>query len=1728
MQVRVLGPVAADDQGREVALGGPRQRRLLAVLVLGDGRPVSVDTIVEAVWAQGDAPDTPAKTLQSYVSRLRGVLGDSTLINTPAGYRLDLTNGPDLDARLFEVQLARARRAPAVEALDLIEMALACWRGPAFGDLADEAWCRPAATRLEELRLVAIEERNRALLELGRPVDAIADLRRLTGLHPLREGFRSQLMLALHRAGRQAEALRAFQQYRAYLADETGLEPSAELTDLDRQIASADPALRVTTSGRDVRGYVLTEVLGQGTFGTVYRAMQPAVDRDVAVKVVRADLADDPEYVRRFDSEARMVARLEHPHIVPLYDFWREPGAAYLVFRLLRGGSAEAQRSASGPWPIERVVRLVREIGSALVVAHRADVVHRDVKPGNVLFDDDGNAYLADFGIATNAARHDGVPDGLASAASPLYTSPEQLRDGLSTHLSDQYALAVMAWELLAGRAPFDADMPTDVVSRKLTDPVPDLSEVRPTVTADMAAVLFRATSVCPQDRFEDMAAFVDAFEASAHGRASASAGMRGRPAADGDSRSERGRSRPGATGPANPYRGLRAFEEADAGVFFGRADDVAELADQVARERFVVVTGPSGSGKTSLVRAGLIPRLRGQGALVTVAVPGSRPFEELVDAIVRVSVGSTADVRGRLADPAAVPALLREALPSGGELVLVLDQFEEIWTQADHVERERTLAAVAAAVHDSDSRVRVVATLRADFYDRPLGDPVLGPLMRRGTFAIAPLDAADLAAAITGPAAHVGVRTDPGLVAALAADVAAAPGSLPLLQYALTELYEQRSGGAMNVDAYRSIGGIGGALHRRAESVMDALDGDHVAAARRLFTRLVVPGDGSDDARRRLRRHELGSVPSIVLERFGAARLLTFDVDPFDREPTVEIAHESLLRHWPRLREWIAHDRTAQRVHLALRAAATSWHDGGRQEDDLLRGPRLADAESLRAEPDHELTELETEFLETSARRESRRRRRARTVIAVLAVLAVFSSVTAALAVGAGRRADRNAVTAAANAIEADRNADLAARNEASARQREREAAASEADALAARDASAIRRLNSDAAGLASTQRELSLLLAVEAYRREPSVASEGALATALTAEPGVQRFVSLGVEGVQSRSAIVAAGGTVAVMVDGTDLAPSVVLVDGATLRPTGVIIELSEAGTMQMRPDGRELAVSLPSGVVRRFDTRSGRPGAPDIPIAPGVSGPWPITYLPDGALVVGSGSQILVVGPDESTPGIELSIPGLVWAMAPRPDETGLVVSTLEAPSMKSAVWAVDLGNGEVRPLLIGHPGPIIGLAFGDSSRVLAIDIPEARAQLFEVALDGSGMQRSLDLQSIPRGLQVRSNGEIMVSFTGSYLQVERDLRPQPRSTALVGSIAELVDGTLVSTANGGLVVLDPEERSAVGETLRVDGDELRGYFSVNQDGSVLLVDQADGFQRYRSDTLGKIGSPVSIDLAEVDVKFALSPDARTIVAVRLGETRLFDAATGDRLWSSQGPGGFIRPVFSPDGSSILVTDINGSVIRLDARDGTIVWRTLLAPELIIATGWSADGRLATASTFATERVWVLDAATGEVARDHQIGWAGVVTPDLAHVAVVGPGTQLRFVSLTDGSVRVLPGGAGLQNVIFSPDGRRLIGQGLQGQLRIIDVESGEQIGVGLVVAEDFTNRYSAAVVGSQVLIGAPGEPIVAYELDPDRRATIACDAAGRNLTREEWDRYLGDIGPYRETCPNGVR
>ena len=260
--------------------------------------------------------------------------------------------------------------------------------------------------------------------------------------------------------------------------------------------------------------------------------------------------------------------------------------------------------------------------------------------------------------------------------------------------------------------------------------------------------------------------------------------------------------------------------------------------------------------------------------------VPGRRPYEELESALLRVAINPPTSLLEQLRDgDRGMARAVRRSLPSDAtELVLVIDQFEELFTQVDGDERDHFLAALASAVGDDEARLRVVATIRADYFDRPLTHRSIGELMAAHHVAITPLSAEELERAVAGPAERAGARLEPGLLAAIVADVSDRPAALPLLQYCLTELYDRRDGLVMTLAAYRELGGVSGALGRRAEEEYQSLDDEDRVAARELFTRLVTPGEGAADTRRRARRSELLALPvgaeamERVIDGFGSA----------------------------------------------------------------------------------------------------------------------------------------------------------------------------------------------------------------------------------------------------------------------------------------------------------------------------------------------------------------------------------------------------------------------------------------------------------------------------------------------------------------------------------------------------------------------------------------------------------------------------------------------------------------------------------------------------------------------------------------------------------------------------------------------------------------------------------------------------------------------------------------
>lgn len=721
-------------------------------------------------------------------------------------------------------------------------------------------------------------------------------------------------------------------------------------------------------------GYEVRGPIGEGALGVVWRAYQPSVGREVAVKVIRHELASQPAFVRSFEAEARTIARLAHPHIVPLIDFWRDATSAYLVLGLLAGGSlASAVDSGSLDRATSR--RILGQVGAALDHAHSQGMTHGDVKPANVLLDGAGNAYLSDFGIAARLIDSD-----LAFSVSPgsRYRAPEEATTGPAPE-ADLYALGVLAGELFGGEPGSDA-------------------------------VIARATAVRPEDRYPTAAAFLaDLLHSLGEEPVEA--------ASTGVSR--------------NPYKGLRAFEEGDAADFYGRGELVASLVAAVSEHRFVTVVGPSGSGKSSVVQAGLLAALAASALkgssqwFRVVLTPGADPVEALAEALRRVSS------RPMSPDELAQGGLTRAV---EGDLLVVVDQFEEVYTLADPEHRRNFVALLVDAVEDQETSVRVVTTLRADFYDRPLEDDRLGRLVRDGLVTVLPPTREEVVEMISAPALAVGLRWEPGLPHRLADDVAQEPGGLPLLQYALTELVENRSGDVLTGSDYMSTGGVAGALANRAEVLFARLTPAQQRAARQVLLRLVTVDEETDDTRRRVRRSELESIGiargdlKAVLATFTSQRLLLADLDPATRSPTVEVAHEALVREWPRLAGWVDDQREALILGRRFRAALTDWERNDRHDDYLLTGSRLAPFTGWAGSSS--LTPEEQSYYRASRDRDEEernaRRRRRRTLAGILVSAAAIASTLGTLAAVQATRATAEAQLARARELSAAAQAAL------------------------------------------------------------------------------------------------------------------------------------------------------------------------------------------------------------------------------------------------------------------------------------------------------------------------------------------------------------------------------------------------------------------------------------------------------------------------------------------------------------------------------------------------------------------------------------------------------------------------------------------------------------------------------------------------------------------------------
>ena len=429
------------------------------------------------------------------------------------------------------------------------------------------------------------------------------------------------------------------------------------------------------------------------------------------------------------------------------------------------------------------------------------------------------------------------------------------------------------------------------------------------------------------------------------------------------------------------PYRGLFAFDEKNATNFFGRETYTKKLVTAVQSQSFVALVGPSGSGKSSVVFAGLIPWLRSENYWeITSFRPGNRPFYNLATALVNLDETLTSrtarlDETQRLAkalareeNPLPLDDLLLDLLQGKEEqtrLLLIADQFEELYTLVPDVGLRKCFLDTLLAINEKTSAV-LLMTLRADFLAQALGYRPFADALQDNDIKLGPMTTDELRHAIRYPAQNVGISFESGLEDNIVRDLGDEPGNLPLLQFTLTQIWNRQKQRKLTHVAYKEIGRVDGALANYADHIYSNLEEEEQEQARRIFTRLVKPGLGTDDTRRLALRTDLNSDAWQLAQQLANDHLVVTGQDDDGRE-TVEVVHEALIRGWNQLRGWLEADRTFLSWLERLRLALEQWQISGQKEGGLLHGIPLDNARKWLTERNEDLTSEEQSFIEAS-----------------------------------------------------------------------------------------------------------------------------------------------------------------------------------------------------------------------------------------------------------------------------------------------------------------------------------------------------------------------------------------------------------------------------------------------------------------------------------------------------------------------------------------------------------------------------------------------------------------------------------------------------------------------------------------------------------------------------------------------------------------------------------------
>ncbi|WP_438295549.1 nSTAND1 domain-containing NTPase [Streptomyces sp. HUAS TT7] len=1161
----------------------------------------------------------------------------------------------------------------------------------------------------------------------------------------------------------------------------------------------------------------------------------------------------------------------------------------------------------------------------------------------------------------------------------------------------------------------------------------------------------------------------------------------------------------------ASPYMGLAAFQPADAQWFFGRARVVEDLAALVARHRFVAVFGASGAGKSSVLRAGLAPRFDD----AVVFTPGARPLEECAIHLARL-VGSMPGAL--LAEIAADPRNLHRALrQTGRQVTVVVDQFEEIFTLCqDHEERDRFLEALLIAANAETSNCRVVLGVRADFYAHCTRHPDLVAALRDAHMMVGPMTTEELRQAITKPAVRADCTVEGALLAALVADAAGQSGVLPLLSHALRETWRRRRGNTLTLDGFRAAGGIDGALAQSAESVYAALPSGQQQLAKDLFLRLTAPGEGTEDTKRRVARGELDDGPDItmVLQHLVDARLLTVDHD------SVEIAHEALIRCWPRLHDWLSDDREGLRIHRQLTEATDGWERLGHDPGALYRGIRLSLARQWATRHRSALSLRERTFLDTAVAAEERERaadlrrtRRLRRLVALLTVLVLVAAATTVIAF----RAQQNAT--------GQRNIALSQK--------------------AAAQATVMRAANP----------ALSAQLSLAAYRLAGTPEARGSLLSAF-ALPYAARLT--GHESIVESAAFSPDGRTLATSSDDRTARLWDVTDPHRAIRLATLTGHSNAIRSVAFSPNGHALATASDDATTQLWDVADPRRPVHIATLASSTENVWSVAFSPDGhTLAVASDEQKTVRLWDVTDPHTPSRLAALTGhtdtVLSVRFSPDGHMAATT-SDDHTARLW--DITNPRAPQQLAditGHTATVWSAVFSPDGRLLATGSADHTVRLWDIADPHRPVQLSVSARhsDAVRSVAFSPDGHTLAS-AGNDHTVRLWSIADPRHLAERGAPLTGNSDNVVSVAfspNGHALAATSDDHTArlwdlPGSAITAHTDFVFGV-AFNPDGRTLATTSQDHTVRLWDLTHRGTPTALAVITGHTDNVYnaAFSPDGRTLATTSEDHTvRLWDltdrrnpAALSQITIQSSNPEGV---TFSPDGHILAAASDDHNIRLWDVtRRQTPTQLAALADHNNIAwaVAFSPDGHtLATTSQDNTARLWdVTDLhhpAEQAVLTGHTEGVRAVAfSPDGHTLATASDDQTTRLWNVTDphhpAEQAVLTGHTeGVRAVAFSPDGHTLATASDDQTTRLWNVTDPHHPAEQAVLTGHTDRIHSVAFSpdGHTLATGSRDTTALLWDTDADRIATRVCATAFPAITRAEWDKYLPGL-PYQPPC-----